>query len=376
MKKILLVLESRASYGYSKNLLQILKKDKKIKTKTVVTGTHLSKELGYSIKNLKSDNIKIDYRLNFNNKDIVYGIGKLTLEANKVISDFKPNIVLIFGDRIELIPFAISCSYRNDVLLAHVQAGDRSGHIDDMTRMALAKLCHIHFPATILAQKRLIKLGEQKKRIFLVGAPQLDDINYKELSKINNIKIGKKIINLKKQEYFVLLQHPVFKNQNEYLKLFKKTINACNKFDKKIFVIYPNYDPGYKPIIKFIKNQKDKKKFIIIKNLERKKFLALVLHSNCFIGNSSAGLLESPSLKVPVVNIGDRQIYREQNNNIFNAKYITHDIYRKIKKAQKLKNKLSKIKNIHGDGKSSKRIYKILNKIKINKYFLNKDTTY
>ena len=99
----------------------------------------------------------------------------------------------------------------------------------------------------------------KKKRIFLVGAPQLDDINHKELSKINNIKIGKKFINLKKQEYFVLLQHPVFKNQNEYLKIFKKTINACNKFDKKIFIIYPNYDPGYKPIINFIKNQKTKK---------------------------------------------------------------------------------------------------------------------
>ena len=166
MKRILLVLESRASYGYSKNLLQILKKDKKIITKTVVTGTHLSKELGYSVKNLKADNVKIDYRLNFNNKDIVDGIGKLILEANKVINDFKPNIVVIFGDRIELIPFAISCSYRNDVLLAHVQAGDRSGHIDDMTRMTLAKLCHIHFPATMLAQKRLIKLGEQKKKNF------------------------------------------------------------------------------------------------------------------------------------------------------------------------------------------------------------------
>ena len=375
MKRILLVLESRASYGYSKNLLQILKKDKKIKTKTVVTGTHLSKELGYSIKNLKSDNIKIDYRLNFNNKDIVDGIGKLTLEANKVISDFRPNIVVIFGDRIELIPFAISCSYRNDVLLAHVQAGDRSGHIDDMTRMTLAKLSHIHFPATILAQKRLIKLGEQKKRIFLVGAPQLDDINHKELSKINNIKIGKKFINLKKQEYFVLLQHPVFKNQNEYLKLFKKTINACNKFDKKIFIIYPNYDPGYKPIIEFINNQKNKKKFIIIKNLERRKFLALVSHSNCFIGNSSAGLLESPSLKVPVVNIGDRQIHREQNNNILMLS-ILRMIFIKDKKAQKLKNKLGKIKNIHGDGKSSKRIYKILKKINVDKFFLNKDTTY
>ncbi len=376
MKKILLILESRASYGYSKNLLQILKKDKNIKFKTVVTGTHLSKELGYSVDNLKKDNIKIDYKLNFNNKNIVVGMGKLILESNKVINDFKPEIVVIFGDRVELLPFAISCCYRNDVLLAHVQAGDRSGHIDDMTRMTLAKLCHIHFPATKIAYERLTKLGEQKKRIFLVGAPQLDDINHSKLSKIKNITINKKIINLIDQEYFVVLQHPVFKNQNEYLKLFKITIKACIKFNRKIFIIYPNYDPGYKPLINYLKKQKNKKRFIIIKNLERKKFLSLVLHSSCFIGNSSAGLLESPSLKIPVVNIGDRQIYREQNNNIFNAKYNSNDIYNKIKKALKIKNRLGNIKNIHGDGNSSKRIYKVLKKIKPNKFFLNKDTTY
>ena len=87
-------------------------------------------------------------------------------------------------------------------------------------------------------------------------------------------------------------------------------------------------------------------------------------------------MLESPSLKIPVVNIGDRQIYREQNNNILNAKYTTQDIYKKISKAQKMKNKLKNIKNIHGDGKSSKRIYQVLKKIRINQFFLNKDTTY
>ncbi len=376
MKKILLVLESRASYGYSKNLIQILKRDKKILTKTVVTGTHLSKELGYSLKNLKSDDIKIDYKLKFNNKNIIVGIGKLILEANKIITDFKPEIVIIFGDRIELLPFAISCCYRNDVLVAHVQAGDRSGHIDDMTRMTLAKLCHIHFPATRLAEKRLIKLGEQKKRIFLVGAPQLDDINYKKLSKTNKIVINNKLFYLRDIEYLVLLQHPVFKNQKKYLKLFKKSINAAKRFGKKVFIIYPNYDPGYKPIINFLKKEKNRKQFIVVKNLERRKFLSLVLHSDCLIGNSSAGLLESPSLKIPVVNIGDRQIHREQNSNIFNAKYNTEDIYNNIKKAIKIKAKLGKIKNLHGDGKSSIRIYKILKKIEINNFFLNKDTTY
>ena len=116
----------------------------------------------------------------------------MILNFSKILNKFKPKIFLIFGDRVELIAIAISTSYTNNVALAHVQAGDRSGHIDDMTRMSLAKLSHIHFPATELAFKRLVKLGEDKKRIFLVGAPQLDDINLKNLLKIKSISIKKK----------------------------------------------------------------------------------------------------------------------------------------------------------------------------------------
>jgi len=243
-----------------------------------------------------------------------------------------------------------------------------------MTRMALAKLCHIHFPATEKARNRLIKLGEQKKRIYLVGAPQLDDINYKKLKIQKYIKVNNKTINLK-EKYFVILQHPVFKDHRKYLYLFKKTINACLRFKYKIYIIYPNYDPGYKAIITFLKKIKNKK-IIIFKNIGRQKFLSLVLHSLTLIGNSSSGILESPSLKIPVVNIGDRQRYRELNKNILNANYSANHIYKKIKLALNLKNKLKKIKNVHGDGKSSIRIYKIIKNLKINEFLLNKDTTY
>jgi len=240
--------------------------------------------------------------------------------------------------------------------------------------MALAKLCHVHFPATEKARNRLIKLGEQKKRIYLVGAPQLDDINYKKLKGQKHIKVNNKVIDLK-EKYFVILQHPVFKDQREYLYIFKKTINACLRFKNKIYIVYPNYDPGYKAIITFLKKIKDKR-IIIFKNLERQKFLSLVTHSLALIGNSSSGILESPSLKVPVVNVGDRQNYRELNKNILNANYNVNDIYKKIKLALNFKNKLKKIRNIHGDGKSSLKIYKIIKHLKINNFLLNKDTTY
>jgi len=374
MKKILIILESRASYGYSKNIYEKFKLDKNILLKTLVTGTHLSKELGSSVNTLKKEKIKINYKLKFYNRNFSVGIGKLILGIDKILNKFKPEVVIIFGDRVELISVAIACCYRNNCLLAHVQAGDRSGHIDDMTRMALAKLCHVHFPATEKARNRLIKLGEQKKRIYLVGAPQLDDINYKKLKGQKHIKVNNKVIDLK-EKYFVILQHPVFKDQREYLYIFKKTINACLRFKNKIYIVYPNYDPGYKAIITFLKKIKDKR-IIIFKNLERQKFLSLVTHSLALIGNSSSGILESPSLKVPVVNVGDRQNYRELNKNILNANYNVNDIYKKIKLALNFKNKLKKIRNIHGDGKSSLKIYKIIKHLKINNFLLNKDTTY
>ncbi len=374
MSKILLVLESRASYGYSKNIYKLLKKDKKFNVKTLVTGTHLSKELGLTLNNIKRDKIKIDYKINFLNKDFSQGIGKLILNLNKIIKNFKPEIVMIFGDRVELMSVAICCCYKNNILLCHVQAGDRSGHIDDMTRMALAKLAHLHFPATKKAYNRLIRLGEEKKRIHLVGAPQIDDINYKKIKKIKNLKIGKVKIKLK-EKFLVILQHSVFKDQNEYQKLFNETLKACEKFNIKKYIIYPNYDPGYHLIINNLKKLKDKN-FYIFKNLDRQDFLTMVAHSQCLVGNSSSGLLESPSLKIGVVNIGDRQNLREKSMNIFDAKYDYKDITLKIKKAIKVKNNLRNIKNIHGDGNSSIRIYKILKKLRITKSLLNKNTTY
>ena len=148
MKKILLILESRASYGYSKNLINLLKNDKKFLVKTLITGTHLSKELGSSYKNILKDKIRINYKLSFDQSNFSNGIGKLITNFSKIKKKFKPNIVIIFGDRVELIGIAISCCYSDNIALAHVQAGDRSGHIDDMTRMTLSKLSHIHFPAT------------------------------------------------------------------------------------------------------------------------------------------------------------------------------------------------------------------------------------
>ena len=107
-------------------------------------------------------------------------------------------MVVIFGDRVELVPISIASSY-NGTAIAHVQAGDKSGHIDDMTRMMLSKIVHIHLPSTEISAKRLLKLGEQNFRVFNVGAPQLDDIKYDRIIKNRYVNLNNKLFNLKKK---------------------------------------------------------------------------------------------------------------------------------------------------------------------------------
>ena len=375
MIKGLFVFESRASFGYSLNLLKKINRVKKFKIFSLITGTHLSKELGDSVNEVQQNLQKIDYQINFDSNNISIGSGNLIQKVDKILKKIRPKFIFIFGDRLELMPIALAALY-NDVVICHVQAGDKSGHIDDVTRMALAKISHLHFPATSIAKNRLIKMGEEKFRIHKVGAPQLDDINKKQIKKnyiVDNI-------DLRKTNYFVVLQHSVFKDKKYYKKIFYNTLRAALEFNHKIFIIYPNYDPGYKPIIFLIKSFQKKypNKIRVFKHLDRKNFLSLIFYSSSFIGNSSSGILETPSLNIGTVNIGDRQDGREQNKNIFNANYskksIKDGIIKSIKYNQINKNK--NIKNIHGDGKSSQKILNVMLKIKDYKKLLIKKTTY
>ena len=145
-------------------------------------------------------------------------------------------------------------------------------------------------------------------------------------------------------------------------------------------MIYPNYDPGYKSIILLIKNFQKKypNKIQIFKHLDRKSFLSLIFYSSSFIGNSSSGILESPSLNIGTVNIGDRQEGREQNKNIFNTNYTKKSIQQGIINSIKYSelNKHKNIKNIHGDGKASQKIVNVIKKIKNFDKLLIKKTTY
>ena len=373
-KKILFLLESRATYGYAKNVIDVISDFKNLNYSTIVTGGHLSDTNDKSLRYIKKDNIKIDEKIRFEilNKKYSWSfyIGKAISKFSVALDKIKPDIALIFGDRVETLSFCMTCAYMN-IPIAHVQAGDKSGHIDDSARYAIAKLAHIHFASCEDSVQRLIKLGEQKFRIFNTGAPQLDNI-----MRDSKIKNQENLNFFKKHKFILLIFHPIMSELKNLESYVDNIVRACLTTKMKIVTIFPNTDLGSDQIIKVIK--KFKKNITTYKNLEREKFLFLLRNCTFLVGNSSAGILESPSFKKPTINVGNRQRGRPQSENIINSDYSKQSIINAIKilKSKKFQSSLAKVKNIYGDGKSGKKICKILDKIVINKKWTDKEITY
>ena len=384
MKKrtICIIASSRATYGYKKNIIKILQKDKNIDLKVVVTGMHLSKNHGYSVKDLYEDKVKIFKKININIKkdNKVYHVKSLSSEISKlstIYNKIKPSIVLVTGDRAEMFAAAFAAVYMG-IPVAHIQAGDLSGHIDGSARHAITKISHLHFASCRDSAERVKKLGEQKFRIFNTGAPQIDDFQSK--NKINEKNFQKKYKLDIKKKFFLIIYHPVLFELKKIKKQISELFNSLRKFKQfQKIVIYPNIDVGNKTIINEFNKLKKISDFQVFENFKRSEYIYLLSKASILIGNSSSGILEASSFKLPVINIGSRQRGRLQSNNILNSSNSSKQIEKTIKyilRNKKFINKVKKCKNPYGDGKSSARIVKILKNIKIDNKLLDKINTY
>ncbi len=361
--KILFLMDSRATYSYSKNVLVHFKSNKNIKT--LVTGNYLDPKFGINLAQFKRDKIKIDEKIKFNSPKFEknswsMNLGEAIKKFSKKLKTIRPQLIVVTGDRIETLGMTLAAAYMN-IPIAHIQAGDKSGHIDDLARAAIAKFSNIHFSSCKDSSLRLQKWGEKKFRIFEYGAPQLDDI----ASKIKRNSI--------KENFFIVLFHPVLGETENLNYQMDNLIEALKKFKNKIYWIYPNNDFGFQLILKKLKIKKVNN-IEIIKNLDRDKFIDLLAKCKILIGNSSCGIIEAPSFKLPVINIGSRQNGRPKSKNILNCSHASRDIFKKINLAlnKKFQNKCKKVKNIYYKKNSGYRVYKMLNTLNNGSILLKK----
>ena len=374
-RNIAVVIFSRANYARIKSVLEELKKNSKINLQIILGGSAVLDRFGNLEDVLKKDKLQVKARSFFmveggSPSTMAKSTGLGIIDLSTIFSNLKPHIVLTVADRFETIATAITSSYMN-IIVAHTQGGEVTGSIDESVRHAITKLAHIHFPASKQSYNRLIKMGEPRKNVFLVGCPSIDLINKKKLSIDNNfIKdfkyIGKKIdFN---QKYILIQYHPVTTEYDLEQKKTEILLEAIHSLNIQTVWMWPNIDAGTDIVSKAIRRFREKNnsnKLCFVKNLPPEQFLKLVNNAECFVGNSSAAIREGSYLGVPAVSVGSRQKPREHGKNVVFSFHNKSEIIKKIKMQIKKKKKIKSSK-IFGSGDAGKKIAQILSNMNIS----------
>lgn len=380
--KLLFFTGSRSEWGYLRPILEICKRNR-ISFKICASNMLILDSFGDASKEIEKDGFKINDKIfmaldGHTNTTMTKSLGILLSSFTDTLSREKPDWLILAGDRGETLIAAIAAAYMN-IPIAHIQAGELSGNIDGQARHAIGKFAHLHFASNKDASNRLIKLGEQKFRIFNYGAPQLDDLVNKKYMNIDIKDLEKKYnINLKKN-YIISVYHSVveegLKNKDNFGK-YMKFINSIKGYNK--IWITSNNDAGSN-IIKDIFYQNRSSDDYLFNNLPRKDYLCFMKYSKMIIGNSSSGIIESSTYKVPCINVGRRQNKRFRPKNVIDVLEISNS---KLNKAfnkaisKKYIKSLSSIENPYGDGRSSLKIINRILKTKINEKLIYKELEY
>ena len=371
---------TRADFGLMTPVLKEIDKSDKLKLRLFATGMHLMPEFGYTIDQVKKEfpNTKV-IKTVFTSNDrlgMARFSGDYLHQLVKSIGSEKLDFMLILGDRIEMLCTALASTYLG-IPTIHLHGGEKTFTIDEVARHAITKLSNLHFATTVDSAERIRRLGEDAWRIHVVGAPALDVILNEVLP--TKEELFQKLKVPLEDEYILVLQHSVTEQIDDAAKQMKQTVDAVKALNLPVVVIYPNSDPGGRAIIEMIKQERNNPKFHIFKSLEHKYFLALERDASVWVGNSSAGIIESASFHTPVVNVGDRQNGRPQSGNVINVTYKKKEIVKAIEKSLhdlEYLRRLKRVKNIWGDGHASERIVRVISEIDLDDRLLRKQITY
>ena len=371
-KKICIISTSRADYDLLKYFIKLSFKSSKLKTYFIVTGSHLEKK-SFSIKNILKDKIKIFKKIKINlNSDKPLNISKsMSISINKfskIFSEIKPDHIVLLGDRIEILPIAYSAFLQN-IKIIHFNGGEStSGILDDGIRNAVTMLSSFHLVSHKNYKNKIIKMGIKNKNIFNVGSLSVD--NCKKSTLLPKKEIENKFGFKFRFNNYLVTYHPNNLNSILNKRDLKNMLKSFKHFFSKdsLFIFTGgNIDPmgfnNLKIIKKFIKT--NYKNCVFIENFGGKYYMSVLNHVKCLIGNSSSGILEAPSFRKPVVNIGSRQGGRIKANNIIDVDGNELRIKNAIKKSISIqfRKNIQNLKNPFDRGLTSQNAIRIIEKL-------------
>ena len=323
IKTICVPLTNRTNYSKLKLVLKELKKYKNINIKLVLSSTILLNRYGDGYIDIENDgwiiNKKIDcILLNDSHEAMAKTIGLSIIEHSSFFASINPDILLIVGDRFDMLAPATAGSIMN-IPIAHIQGGEISGTIDNVIRDVISRQACMHFVATQKSAINLSNTAINKNFIFNYGCPaveyisKLDVGDFFDEKKIN--KSFKRNFEINRNEKYILVMlHPDTTNQKDIDT--KEILTKIEKTNLKVILFYPNVDANNSSILSCISSYRNNKNFYMIRHMPLEGFIHVMAHASIMITNSSSGIREAASFGTPVINIGSRQKNRERNHNV------------------------------------------------------------
>lgn len=373
MKKIVILTATRAEYGLLKPLMTELSADSYYETKIAVTGMHLSPEFGMTVKEIEADGIPIDKKIEIVMSSdtpiaISKAMGLALISFSEYFDECRPDALIVLGDRYETL--AVCCAAMNArIPIFHLYGGEATeGLVDEAIRHSITKMSFLHFTSTDVYRNRVIQMGEDPGRVFNVGAMGVE--NALNVPKMSVEELGRSLGFDLEEPYAVGTFHPVTLEDSTAEKQTIELLAALEKHPNMNYLFTKaNADTDGRIINKLLEEYGYKHDNLhLVDSLGMNRYLNAIRNACFVIGNSSSGLVETPSYHVPTINIGDRQKGRLTGETIITCKPDRDSISAAIDKAleQSFRESIQTAENPYGDGNTSQKIITVIKDFFVN----------
>lgn len=374
-RKIAYVTGTRADFGLVLSTLRRIHDHPDLELSLIVTGMHLSTDYGMTVAEVEASGLSIAARIEVEHgspSGVLMGgnVGLMIRGMVAALAEIRPDIVLVLGDRGEMLAGAIAALHLN-IPTAHIHGGERSGTIDEPVRHAISKLSHLHLVATEESRERLVRMGEMAARIFVVGAPGLDGIDTLGQEDAGPLLTR---LGLAQGPLALLVYHPVVQEAVSAAATAKVVLDVVSVSGLQVLALVPNSDAGGAEIRRVLEDAAGKGGITLVPHLKREDFLTLLRHAEVLIGNSSSGIIEAASFGTKVLNIGSRQQLRQRNQNVVDVEPDSETIAAALEAT--LAAPRPSPKNVYGDGRAGERIAAILATHSLDPALLMKTNAY
>jgi GDP/UDP-N,N'-diacetylbacillosamine 2-epimerase (hydrolysing) len=369
-RKVVSVTGTRADYGLMEPVHRAIAADPALELHLIVTAMHFLPAFVSSLAEVREHRFGTLHELQTMTSDdsaeaMAASVGRGLIGMSRLLAEIKPDVVLLQGDRGEMLAGAIAAAHMN-MPIVHMSGGDASGSIDDSIRNAISKLASFHLTNCAASTERLVAMGESRLRTVEVGEPGLDQLLRTEFLPLETLAAE---LDLPPGEKFLMATlHPVTDEADRAAAQMRTLLEALEKVGLTTVFTYPNTDAGGASMRQVLESWRGKSFLRIVPNLGSRRYLSLLRHAAAVVGNSSSGLYETPTLKIPAVNIGSRQTGRLRADNVVDVDFDKGAIVKAIRfvlEDRDFRARLAECRSPYGDGHATERTVDIIKRLRL-----------